>query len=125
MLQCIIDRTFLWFAYVFFEICLQLFFGLIGIEQELMPRSEHKPANVTVRHAGSNTDEFSDLKISLRHTIMMAGARFGRQSGPMQSRKSLPALMVGPGMSFILWGSPNSLEVRGPARCRRAAAMAY
>jgi hypothetical protein len=62
-----IDRAFFGFALVLLEIGLQLFFGLDGVGHEFPLRPERQLADITIRGAGSASNESDDDEFPVRH----------------------------------------------------------
>ena len=74
MLQRIIHSLLLRLALMLLELRLELLPGLLQIEQELLSRPEGQPADIAIGQARNFADESCDLKVSLCHGNIMAGA---------------------------------------------------
>jgi hypothetical protein len=55
------------------EIGLELLFGFVGIEQELLPRAEGQAADIAVGVAGCGSYEADDSEIAISHQFMITG----------------------------------------------------
>jgi len=58
---------------MFFEVGLQLLFGFLGVQEELLSRAEGQPTNIAISHTRRGADESHDPHISIRHRFMIAG----------------------------------------------------
>lgn len=75
MRQRVVDGALLRLALVLLKIGPQLEFGLIGIQQKLLPGTECQPAEIAIGQAGCNPDKTGDFQISIWHGNMMARRR--------------------------------------------------
>jgi len=85
LLQGIIDRARFRPALMALEIRLELLLGLVGVQQEFLPRPESQPAHVTVGDAGCGAYEPYDSQIPLGH------ASHDCRGGPCRQMRSAMA----------------------------------
>lgn len=72
--QRFVDCALLWLALMLLEVGLQLEFGLVGVQQEFLSRTEGQPANVTIGDAGRGSNESDDVQLPVSHEISWQAA---------------------------------------------------
>jgi hypothetical protein len=88
VLERVINRLWLRFTLVFFEVGLELLLGLVEVEKKFLARAEGQAANVAISHAGDLADEAGDLEVAIGHSNIMAGGRGSGQIRNQRSRRS-------------------------------------
>ncbi len=68
-----VDGAFFRPAFMFFEVVLQLLFGLVSVRQKLAAGAKRQAADVAIRRARRRPDEANDDHLAIGHCPMMAG----------------------------------------------------
>ena len=77
----VVDGAFFRLAFVFFELGLKLFFGLVGVEQKFLASTERQAAYVAVGCARRGADEPDDDELAVGHCSSWQGKNSESNSG--------------------------------------------
>ena len=79
LLQHIIDRATLRFAFVLIKIRLELLFGFVGVKQKFLARPEGQSTDIAKRRTRCGADKTHDLEVTVYHGNIIAGRNIHRQ----------------------------------------------
>ncbi len=77
----VIDGALFRLAFVFFELGLKLFFGLVGVEQKFLAGAKRQPAHIAIGGAWGCADEPDDDELAVGHCSSWQGENSESNSG--------------------------------------------